>query len=158
MLPCTRHLLANHDDLKVDDFYFANGIYSDVWKASLRGEHVVIKVWRGALLSHASRGQFSKVVLLSSPLFSCSETYSLQKLADALDVWKKVRHPNIVPFLGITMDSGPLPSPVMPLYENGHVMNYLSKNPLADILTLVNIPTLILTFQRNALILNGRSA
>jgi hypothetical protein len=70
MLPCTKHALKNDSQLKLDNFYFANGVYSDIWRGSFEGNAVAVKVWRGASLPFPSRVKFVMVCknVLGSPL------------------------------------------------------------------------------------------
>ncbi|KAF9227031.1 kinase-like protein [Gyrodon lividus] len=46
-----------------------------------------------------------------------------------LKVWARLSHTNIVPFLGITCNFGPLPAMVSPWYENGSLSAYLDVHP-----------------------------
>jgi hypothetical protein len=43
-----------------------------------------------------------------------------------------------MPFFGLCHGIGPSPAIISPLYENGHVGHYISKNPQADRLALVS--------------------
>ncbi|KAF7336050.1 Glycoside hydrolase family 76 protein [Mycena sanguinolenta] len=40
-------------------------------------------------------------------------------------IWKRLNHPNILPFLGISLDLGLSPALISPLCESGHIMKYL---------------------------------
>ena len=79
MYPCFEHLLKNDSPLKLDDFYFANGVYSDIWRGSYEGNAVAVKVWRGASLPFASRvkfvavGGFGMMIFVPSNLNALSE-------------------------------------------------------------------------------------
>jgi serine/threonine protein kinase len=116
---CEQHLLNSGSQLMLDEYCCANGVYADVWKGSLDSVNVAVKMWRGASLSTSSRQLFVK------------------RLAEELDKWKRIQHPNIVPFLGVMSAHGPLPALVLPFYGNGHVMQYLENNPSTDILHLL---------------------
>jgi len=61
----------------------------------------------------------------------------LKRFSKELDTWKKLSHPNITPFIGVTACRGPLPVLLLPYYENGNVMTYLAQNPKADVFHLV---------------------
>ena len=52
-------------------------------------------------------------------------------------MWKKLRHPNVVPFVGVTQNPLQFVSEWMP---NGDLMEYLGKNPGADRIGLVSSP------------------
>ena len=51
-------------------------------------------------------------------------------------MWKRLSHPNIVPFLGVTDTPAPL-SMVLEWMPNGDVRDYVGKHPEADRLQLV---------------------
>ena len=51
-------------------------------------------------------------------------------------MWKRVRHPNIVSFLGLVSDSPPL-SLVYAWMPNGTLSKYLRKHPIVDKVALV---------------------
>jgi len=51
-------------------------------------------------------------------------------------MWRRVSHPNIVPFLGVSEAPAPL-SMVSEWMPNGNVRNYVSKNPKISRLQLV---------------------
>ena len=52
-------------------------------------------------------------------------------------MWKRLRHQNIVPFIGVTQDPLQFVSEWMP---NGDLMEYLGKNPGTDRIALVSPP------------------
>ena len=51
-------------------------------------------------------------------------------------MWRRISHPNIVPFLGVTEAPAPL-CMISEWMPNGHVRNYVRKNPEASRLQLV---------------------
>lgn len=51
-------------------------------------------------------------------------------------MWKRITHPNIVPFLGVSQAPAPL-SMVSEWMVNGNVRDYIGKNPYASRLQLV---------------------
>ena len=51
-------------------------------------------------------------------------------------IWKRISHPNIVPFLGVSEAPAPL-SMVSEWMSNGNVRDYVSKNPETSRLQLV---------------------
>ena len=55
-------------------------------------------------------------------------------------MWKRLRHPNIVPLLGITLEPLQLISAWMP---GGELKDYITKNPDVDQLGLVGTPLLL---------------
>lgn len=60
----------------------------------------------------------------------------LQRLCTNGVMWKRLRHPNVVDFLGFGSDSHPI-SLVYPWMTNGNLSEYLRKRPDADKLGLV---------------------
>ncbi|KAJ7432693.1 kinase-like domain-containing protein [Mycena latifolia] len=54
---------------------------------------------------------------------------SSQRLQRESQIWMRLKHRNIVPFIGMCDDIAPLPLIVLPLYEAGHVGMYLRQHP-----------------------------
>ena len=52
-------------------------------------------------------------------------------------IWKRLRHPNVVPFIGVTRDPLQFVSEYMP---NGTLTRYIKNNPSADRIELVSPP------------------
>ncbi|KAF9442881.1 kinase-like protein [Macrolepiota fuliginosa MF-IS2] len=50
--------------------------------------------------------------------------------------WRELQHPHIVPIHGMIIEHN-MPGLVMPYYKNGHLMQYLRKNPRVDKLELM---------------------
>ena len=57
-------------------------------------------------------------------------------------MWKRFKHPNIVPFIGVTWDPLQFVSEWMP---NGTLTQYLGKNPEADRICLVGLSCIGIT-------------
>ena len=51
-------------------------------------------------------------------------------------MWKRLRHPNVVPFIGVTQDPMQFVSEWMP---NGTLVDYIRKNPGANRIGLVRL-------------------
>ncbi|KAJ7592096.1 kinase-like domain-containing protein [Mycena floridula] len=89
----------------------SGGGFADVYRGSLKGEQVCLKVLRSFIQTMEMREKLSKDF--------CQEAL----------VWKQLDHPNLLPFLGVTVElvdrSFSLVSPWM---SNGTVMQYLEKN------------------------------
>ena len=62
-----------------------------------------------------------------------------QGLNREVKVWNRLSQKNVVPFLGLCRDVGPSPAMISPLYDNGHVFEYLNENPQVDRLTIVSL-------------------
>ncbi|KAJ7821489.1 kinase-like domain-containing protein [Mycena leptocephala] len=54
------------------------------------------------------------------------------RLKREVDVWSKLKHSNILPFLGVYDIGAPLPIFLSPFYKFGHIGNYLKSHPSAD--------------------------
>lgn len=155
----------------------AGGGYSDVWRAILntrkdgRGQEVKV---RYLLLSRYHSDEISFVLGRSQgdsiSLWGCRKrnytqagetslfdiilsltSFYLQRLAREMDVWKQLKHPNILPLYGTTSGFGPYDSLVCPWMENGSASRYMEKwgdiMSMTDRLQLVsgNLTTLIFT-------------
>ncbi|KAJ7914607.1 kinase-like domain-containing protein [Mycena leptocephala] len=56
----------------------------------------------------------------------------LRRLKREVDVWRRLRHKNILPFIGVCDDVAPFPVLISPFYKFGHVGTYLKKHPTVD--------------------------
>jgi hypothetical protein len=54
-------------------------------------------------------------------------------------IWRQLRHPNILPFLGICTNTFPRPAMVSPYMENRNVKMYLKDFPDVDRLEIVSV-------------------
>lgn len=68
-----------------------------------------------------------------------NSTIQLQKIQSEYDIWGQTRHRNVLHFLGYSTDPelAPVPCFISPWMEHGTTLDYLEKNPNADILKLV---------------------
>ena len=57
-------------------------------------------------------------------------------------MWKRLRHPNIVPLVGVMQDPLQFVSEWMP---NGSLTEYLKKNPTANRIRLVSFSSVVTT-------------
>jgi hypothetical protein len=62
-----------------------------------------------------------------------------QRLHRETRVWHSLSHENVMPFLGLCLDVGPSPAMISRLYNNGHVHQYLARNPQIDRLSIVSL-------------------
>jgi hypothetical protein len=104
----------------------AGGGYSDVWRAILNSS----KDGNGQELMVAVK------VIRSHYGGSEGEAVLKRRLARELDVWKQLKHPNILPLYGTTSGFGPYDSLVCPWMENGSVSKYMEK--WGDILSMTD--------------------
>ncbi|KAF7376613.1 TKL/TKL-ccin protein kinase [Mycena sanguinolenta] len=61
----------------------------------------------------------------------------LRRLNREVDVWRRLKHKNVLPFIGVCKDIAPLPALISPFYKFGHVGEYLKKHPTVDRIDLV---------------------
>lgn len=142
---CSQHniLPSSHtisDGLRTtSEHAVAYGGFADVWEGTLGSDKVCIKMLR--IYNGNTNTQ-------KRPLAVCTirNFVHVAKLALTLSkpfygeavVWKRLRHPNVVPFLGVTTTPLQLVSRWMP---NGTLTEYVSANPQADRISLVGVPS-----------------
>jgi hypothetical protein len=56
-----RNLLKTVSSMKLSAYYFANGVYADMWQAHIGEKAVALKVWRCVSLSVQSRRSLEMV-------------------------------------------------------------------------------------------------
>ncbi|KAH8796246.1 kinase-like domain-containing protein [Flagelloscypha sp. PMI_526] len=107
------------DNLRIESGQIGGGGYSDIFIGRLGEEQVCLKVLR----IFQSNGHKKRVVKRF-----CHETL----------VWRQLRHPNVLRFLGVTETLFPGKfSLVSPFMKNGNVISYLEANPSHDRLAVV---------------------
>ncbi|KAJ6498752.1 kinase-like domain-containing protein [Mycena sanguinolenta] len=55
-----------------------------------------------------------------------------RRLNREVDVWRRLKHKNLLPFIGVCKDIAPLPALISPFYKFGHIGEYLKKHPTVD--------------------------
>ncbi|KAF7351750.1 Glycoside hydrolase family 76 protein [Mycena sanguinolenta] len=53
----------------------------------------------------------------------------LRRFKREVDIWSRLKHRNILPFIGVCEDLAPLPVLISLFYKFGHIGKYLNKNP-----------------------------
>ena len=88
-------------------------------------------------VSEQIREAIEKVSIYHCLIFSLpAERYlSPQAFYEEVIIWKKLRHPNVVPFIGVTRDPLQFVSEWMP---NGTLIEYINENPGANRVGLVS--------------------
>ncbi|KAF7336052.1 Glycoside hydrolase family 76 protein [Mycena sanguinolenta] len=61
----------------------------------------------------------------------------MRRLKREAEVWSKLKHKNVLPFIGMCNDIAPYPVLISPFYKFGHVETYVTKNPSVDRQALV---------------------
>ncbi|KAJ7500320.1 kinase-like domain-containing protein [Mycena galericulata] len=102
-----------------DQYPFAGGGNSNIYRGKLarsdgRKIRVAIKMIR---VSDDGSGHLDEL---------------LRRLRREIDVWKRLRHKNILPFIGVCSNIAPLPVLISPFYKFGHVGTFLKKHPTVD--------------------------
>ncbi|KAK6978012.1 kinase-like domain-containing protein [Favolaschia claudopus] len=108
-----------------DQYPFAGGGNCNVYRGKLtrsdgRKIRVAIKMFRP---SDGGSGQLDDIV---------------RRLKREVEVWSKLKHKNILPFIGVCDDLAPTPVLISPFYKFGHVGTYLSKHPHMNRTDIVN--------------------
>ncbi|KAJ6580532.1 kinase-like domain-containing protein [Mycena vulgaris] len=113
----TTHTRNLKDRVKQDDPYpFASGGNSNIYRGKLtrsdgRKIRVAIKMIR---VFDDGTGQLEDVT---------------RRLRREVEVWSRLKHKNILPFIGACDDLAPTPVLISPFYKFGHVATYLRKHP-----------------------------
>ncbi|KAJ7472602.1 kinase-like domain-containing protein [Mycena latifolia] len=99
-----------------DQYPFAGGANSNIYRGKLtrsngRKIRVAIKMIR---ISDDGSGQLEEV---------------LRRLRREVDVWGRLKHKNVLPFIGVCDDIAPWPVLVSPFYKFGHAGRYIKKHP-----------------------------
>ncbi|KAF9646901.1 kinase-like protein [Thelephora ganbajun] len=95
----------------------ASGSFTDVYQAELDGKKVCVKTCK----------------LCDQDAMSITK----KTLYGEVVVWKRLQHPNIVPFLGVSTRIEPTLEIVYDWMENGRIAEYVERNPGVDRINLV---------------------
>lgn len=94
--------------IKTTEHPIASGGFGDVWEGIYNDQRVAIKALR---------------------LYKDSDVQKVKKMfCKEVAMWKRIPHPNIVPFLGVSKAPAPI-SMVSEWMPNGNVREYIAKNP-----------------------------
>ncbi|KAG8924861.1 hypothetical protein FRC02_010143 [Tulasnella sp. 418] len=104
------------------------GNYSDVWHGTLLKDDGKAEVAIKALRVRHSTNRISKTP---------NEERLYKRFYREALLWAKLRHPNVTPLLGYTLDPDGVPSLVSPWYPNGNLIEYLTSHPNANRPSLV---------------------
>ncbi|KAK7063450.1 glycoside hydrolase family 76 protein [Favolaschia claudopus] len=125
-----------------DQYPFAGGGNANIYRGKLKRSdgrkiRVAIKMFR---VSDDGSGQLEDIV---------------RKLKREVEVWSKLRHKNILPFIGVCNDLAPSPVLISPFYKFGHVGSYLTKHPQINRGDIVRGVTSGLQYLHNNEIIHG---
>lgn len=122
-----------------------HGGFTDVWKGRHRGQEVAAKVSRA--YNASDLGEIRKVGHGWCPsLFDILTTNCLsQRFCKEAMVWRALRHPNVLPLLGVTMAGRRLVM-VSAWMVKDNIVEFVKANVEADRLKLVRFSFATLTF------------
>ena len=120
-----------------------HGGFADIWKGRHRGQEVAAKVLR--IYETSDLEQIRKV---SSLLFIVSISKlqcPTQRFCKEVVMWKALRHPNVLPLVGVTM-IGRRFVMVSEWMENGNINTFVKTHPDVNRLELASFPFEALIF------------
>lgn len=132
ILPESYRLLGT--DLITSSHPVGSGAVADIYEGTLDGRKVCVKRTRACSNGDPREVQGVSHPLLPLPLAVLTE--ALKFYQEAV-MWRHGRHPNIVPFRGVTV--APLQL-ILDWVVNGNVVEYIKAHPGADRLALVCSP------------------
>jgi len=112
---------------------FATGGFSEVYEATLDGRHVAVKV----LSVNAQTVKRVRRVGCLPPPSKEPLTLSHKLVVKEVVGWKWLRHENILPFIGVSLEP-PLFSIISERMENGNIMDFIRVHPNHNRLRLVS--------------------
>ncbi|KAH7928052.1 kinase-like protein [Leucogyrophana mollusca] len=121
-----------------EEYASNTGGFADVWKGIWNTEEhgsvkVAIKALRPQAENDQERRKKNRVGIRIKPfVIFKSALNDSQRLRRELRVWKGLRHPNIVPLLGVTSGFGPYTAMVCPWMEHGTLGHYLENSALTQ--------------------------
>jgi serine/threonine protein kinase len=134
MLP-TSHILAEGIETIGNKPYNSGG-FADVWRGRFKGRDVAIKVLKIYATSSEDLVKVNKVGYTSALESDIVSVF--QKFYKEVLVWKRLSHPNVLPFLGVSTSLFPF-CMVSHWMAHGNIVKYVKANPGANRLVLVII-------------------
>ncbi|KIM79277.1 hypothetical protein PILCRDRAFT_823532 [Piloderma croceum F 1598] len=113
---------SNHVVLQ-SDHYIAIGEHADLWEGRMYNRKVAVKVLRGG---SSSNSEFL--------------TNFTERLEYEARTWQHLKHPNVSEFYGLAFNFGHMPALILPFYDNGTVVDYVSEkdnNARLDMVTQI---------------------
>ena len=114
------------------------GGFADVWKGKHNGQDVAVKAIRAP--SPEGLRKVTGVCHRTCGLFTrrCADQPN-QRLCKEVVSWSALRHPNVLPLLGVTMNDSHF-AMVSEWMENRNINEFVEANPDANRLELVSFP------------------
>jgi hypothetical protein len=125
---------------KLDRYPFESGGVADIYQGILNysqprtgqflyenkpaGPQVAVKIFRRMHSDPETLQQASMV----SYTYTNPESHlieAIQSLYEEARIWRRLKHPNILPFLGISLNLGLSPALISPFCASGPIMKYL---------------------------------
>ena len=126
----------------------ASGDFADAHEAKLNGKKVCVKGLRSYVRD--TRGVIKRVCLYPhSSLTTITGTPGRQAFYREVVVWRRLQHPNIVPFLGVLTKIPPFKI-VCDWMGNDNIIQYAKTNPGVNRVDLVSGLAPIVTISLNA--------
>ena len=122
--------------IKTTEYPIASGTFGDVWEGKYNDKRVAIKALRAYQGDNVRklRKVIRSIILMTFTAFANNHH---QAFCKEVAMWKRIFHPNIVPFLGVSEGPAPI-SMVSEWMPNGNVREYVAKNPEVSRLQLVS--------------------
>ena len=122
---------------RVGDGPIASGDTADIWEGTYCGEKVAIRSLKVTLSDDRTLDKVRTWYGMLYRVWSRTPICKLQSFFREAVMWGRLRHPNIVPFIGITTDPLQIVSEWMP---NGTLTEFVEKNPDVNRIGLVSLP------------------
>ena len=135
LLPRALEVLVDYD--RTGDALYHGG-FGDVWRGEFCGRDVAVKVVR-----IYSQSELQRVINVScqsryNPAYS-APTILFQKSCKEVLMWKFLRHPNVLPLVGVMMSKTRF-AMVSDWMKNGNINEFIKEHPDVDRLGLVSSP------------------
>ena len=129
------------DLAKDGDDPVSSGGFSDIWEGTYNGTNVCIKHLK---VTKKNRGAVEKVNTRNWKDFSLlKEPIDTQAFCREAVIWKRLKHPNIVPFLGVARKPLRFVSEWMPY---GTVTEFVNERPYVNRILLVSLSIVIVAY------------
>ncbi|KAF9230220.1 hypothetical protein BU15DRAFT_31013, partial [Melanogaster broomeanus] len=122
-----RYLTLQGQVRKVEEHPVAVGGFSDIWSCELdRSSYLfLLSDDRDGVLDGLRERSLIPVAVKAVRIHSGSDEDGARKLTREMEIWKRLKHANILPLLGVTFGFGPLPALLCPWMDNGTITTYL---------------------------------